>query len=126
MGKGIESYRDLRVWNEAMTLAEAVYSLSRKLPASERFGLTSQMTRAAVSVPANIAEGHGSNHTTVFRNHLSIARGSLMELETHLILAERTRLLELSQVADALAQARTVGMLLNGLIRSLRRSSTDD
>lgn len=122
MGKEISSYRDLRVWQEAMTLTEMVYQLSRKLPTAERFGLSSQMTRTAVSVPANIAEGHGSNHRTVFLNHLSIARGSLMELETHLLLAERTQLLKSGQNRDALAQAQTVGMLLNGLIRSLRGS----
>jgi four helix bundle protein len=72
----IRSYQDLQVWQEAM---ELVYPMASQLPQSERYTLVPQITRAAVSVPANIAEGQGSNHRRVFLNHLSIARGSLLE-----------------------------------------------
>jgi four helix bundle protein len=79
----METYRELEVWKTAMDLVVAVYELSRKLPASERFGLASQMQRSAVSVPANIAEGYGRAHRKEYLNHLSIANGTLQELETH-------------------------------------------
>ena len=71
----IESYKDLRVWNESMKLVKMVYERAALLPDTERYGLRSQMTRAAVSIPANIAEGHGSWHLNVYLNHLSISRG---------------------------------------------------
>ncbi len=80
----IKSYRDLEVWNVAMDLAASCYTLTRLFPKDELYGMTSQIRRAAASIPANIAEGHGREHTKEFLNHLSVARGSLMELETHL------------------------------------------
>jgi four helix bundle protein len=85
----IKSYRDLRVWQEAMTLAEACYRLTRGFPKEEMFGLSSQIRRSAASIPANIAEGHGRENTQSFIQYLRIAQGSLKELETHLMLAER-------------------------------------
>lgn len=119
----VKSYRDLRVWQEAMNLVETIYALTRALPASEKFGLVSQMNRAAVSVPANIAEGHGSRHRGVYLNHLSISRGSLTELETYLILTVRLGLLQESQVGQAQARCGSVGRLLGALIRALRSSA---
>ncbi|MFO7652174.1 MAG: four helix bundle protein [bacterium] len=116
----VRSYRDLRVWQEAMTLVETTYALTRALPASEKFGLVSQMSRAAVSVPANIAEGHGSRHRGVYLNHLSISRGSLTELETYLILTVRLGLLQQDQVDKAQGECQSVGRLLGALIRALR------
>ncbi|MFO7675022.1 MAG: four helix bundle protein [bacterium] len=103
-----------------MSLVELVYRAARELPESERYGLRSQMTRAAVSIPANIAEGHGSNHRRVYLNHLSISRGSLAELQTYLTLAERLQILSPTQTAELQQKARLVGRLLNGLIRALR------
>jgi four helix bundle protein len=97
----IKSYRDLRVWQEAMVLVEMTYELTATLPANEKFGLVSQMNRAAVSVPANMAEGHGSKHRGVYLNHLSISRGSLAELETYFELAVRLRMLKQECVAKA-------------------------
>ncbi len=88
-GKAIESYRDLRVWQEAMSLAEACYRLARSFPRDEMFGLTSQIRRSAASIAANVAEGHGRESTPAFIQYLRIAQGSLKELKTHLILAER-------------------------------------
>jgi four helix bundle protein len=116
----IRSYRDLRVWQESMTLVETTYALTRALPASEKFGLVSQMNRAAVSVPANIAEGHGSRHRGVYLNHLSISRGSLTELETYLILTVRLGLLRQNLVEKAQGECESVGKLLGALIRALR------
>ena len=116
----IKSYRDLRVWQEAMVLVEMTYELTASLPANEKFGLVSQMNRAAVSVPANIAEGHGSKHRGVYLNHLSISRGSLTELETYFELAVRLRMLTQERVGKAQGQSETVGRLLGALIRALR------
>lgn len=94
----ITSYRDLRVWRLAMDLAEQVYDFTRPFPASELYGLTSQARRAAVSIAANIAEGYGRDTTAAYVNFLRISQGSLKELETHLLLAER---LQLSGASDA-------------------------
>ncbi|MCC6678352.1 MAG: four helix bundle protein [Phycisphaerales bacterium] len=85
----ISSHRDLIVWNKAMDLAVCAYGLARRFPAHEVYGLTIQVNRAAVSVPANIAEGHARSTTRDFAHFLSIARGSLMELQTLLTLAVR-------------------------------------
>jgi four helix bundle protein len=82
----IKSYRDLRVWQDSMTLAESCYQLTGNFPREEMFGLTSQIRRSASSVAANIAEGHGREHTRSFIQQLRIAQGSLKELETHLLL----------------------------------------
>mgnify|MGYP001363477556 FL=1 len=85
----ITSYRDLKVWQMSVDLAEAVYSLTQDFPKTEVYGLTAQMRRAAVSVPANIAEGHGRETTGAFIQFLRVAQGSLKELETHAIIAQR-------------------------------------
>jgi four helix bundle protein len=85
----IRSYRDLSVWQKSMDLAEACYLVTRDFPSMERFGLISQVRRAAVSIPSNIAEGHGTTLAKKFAYHLAMARGSLMELETQILLAER-------------------------------------
>lgn len=114
----IVSYRDLRVWQEAMSVAEQVYELSTRLPKDELYGLTSQMRRAAVSVPANVAEGYGrgGGHYKAF---LRVAQGSLKELETHLLLAERVRLIEPGGTASILERTDGLGRMLNRLISSL-------
>ena len=83
----VSSYRDLVVWQKAMTLVSSVYQLTRSFPDFERFGLTSQIQRAAVSIPSNIAEGQGRLATKEFRQFLGIARGSLKELETQLLIS---------------------------------------
>ncbi|MGH7929061.1 MAG: four helix bundle protein [Candidatus Binatia bacterium] len=94
----ISSYKDLLVWQRSMDLVEKVYLLTAQLPSSEQFGLVAQMRRAAVSVPSNIAEGYGRQSTGEYRHHLSIARGSLLELETQVLLSKR---LKYFQPADA-------------------------
>lgn len=85
----LQTYRDLAVWQKSLDLVESIYLMTAALPTTERFGLTSQLQRAAVSIPANIAEGYGRLHRGDYVHHLAIARGSLMELETHLCIAVR-------------------------------------
>ncbi len=78
MKENIKSYKDLQVWQEAMELVASIYRIVKSFPEAEKYGMVQQMCRAGVSVPANIAGGHGFSHRKVFLNHLSIARGSLM------------------------------------------------
>jgi four helix bundle protein len=101
-----------------MALAESCYRLTRPFPRDELFGLTSQIRRAAGSVPANIAEGHGRENTGNFVQHLRISQGSLKELETHLLLAERVGILAAVDLQTVLAQCE--GKMLRALIRSLQ------
>ena len=114
------SYRDLRVWQQGMDLAEEVYLATAGFPKQEMYGLTSQLRRSAVSIPSNIAEGKGRNTDRDFLNFLFHARGSLMEVETQIMLSARLRFLS-QQQADALLNATTkVARSLAGLINSLR------
>jgi four helix bundle protein len=119
----ISSYRDLRVWQEAMSLAETCYRLTREFPRDELFGLTSQIRRSAASISANIAEGHGRENTGSFVQSLRIAQGSLKELETHLILAERVGLLQAPILQPTLAECESLGKMVRALIRSLQDKS---
>jgi four helix bundle protein len=110
----------LEVWKKSIELAEQVYRLSAKFPAEERFGLTSQIRRAAVSVATNIAEGAEREGTREFLQFLGIASGSLAEVETFLVLAGKLDMVTLQETSPVQAQAATVGRMLNGLKRSLR------
>lgn len=121
-GMPIRSYRDLRVWKEAMDLAEAACLLAGQFPKQELYGFTSQIRRAAASVPANIAEGYGREVKGSYVQFLRIAQGSIKELETHLLLAVRIKLTEDKVSQPVLARCDTVGRMLHGLIRSLDRS----
>jgi four helix bundle protein len=120
-GEFINSYRDLQVWQEAMTVAEQCYELTRGFPREEAFGMTSQIRRSAASIAANIAEGHGRENTGAFVHALRIAQGSLKELETHVILSKRVGLAEPSSADRTLARCDALGRKLRGLIRSLQR-----
>ena len=115
----LKSYRDLEVWNKSMDLVETSYLLTRDFPSEEKFGLMSQIQRAAVSVPANIAEGYGRKHKKEDVHHLSIARGSLLELETHLTIAVRLQYVTRDKAVPAWQLCQSVGMLLNKLLASL-------
>lgn len=117
----IRSYQDLLVWNRAMDLAVLVYRLTKLLPTEERFGLQSQARRAATSIPANIAEGKGRRHLGEYLNSLSVARGSLQELETQVHLMIRLDHVRFEDAAPILRQADELGRMLSGLTRSLRR-----
>jgi four helix bundle protein len=106
-----------------MALAESCYLLTRDFPREEAFGLTSQIRRAAASVPANIAEGHGRENTRSFVQYLRIAQGSLKELETHLLLAERVGTASQTVISAPIGQCEAVGKMLRALIRALQRRS---
>jgi four helix bundle protein len=121
--QSINSYRDLRVWQDAMTLAESCYRPTNQFPRDELFGLTSQIRRAAASVPANIAEGHGRENTGNFVQHLRVSQGSLKELETHLLLAGRVGILATPDSEAVLNQCESLGKMLRALIRSLQDKS---
>ena len=118
----IRSYRDLKVWQKAMDLVEESYRIAKRLPKSETFGLASQIQRAAVSIPANIAEGHGREHLGDYLHHLSVATGSLMELETHFLIAGRLSYVEASEVEAILNHTGEVSRMLSGLTTSLKSS----
>jgi four helix bundle protein len=115
----IESYRDLRVWQDAMQLAEACYRLTATFPREEAFGLTSQIRRASTSIPANIAEGYGRNSKGAYAQFLKVAQGSLKELETHLILSERLALADARAAEPLLASCDALGRMLFSLIRKI-------
>jgi four helix bundle protein len=113
------SYQDLRVWQQSMDLTTAVYAMSLSFPKAEQFGLTSQMRRAAVSIPSNIAEGKGRNGDKEFRLFLFHARGSLLELETQILIAGRLGYIDGNGQQEVLERCKAVGRALAGLINSL-------
>ena len=119
----IPSYRDLRVRQESMALAEDIHRLTKTYPKGVAYGLTAQLRRASVSVPANIAEGYGRENTGSYIQFLRIALGSLTELETRLLLSARVSLAPAGDVKLLLLQAGGVGKMLQPLIRSLVRGS---
>jgi four helix bundle protein len=116
----VQSYRDLAAWQKAMDLVEAVYRATQHWPRDELYGLTNQARRAAVSVPANIAEGQGRRGATEMLHYLSMADGSLHELETHLLIAQRLRYLDGASATLLLAQTAEVGRILGGFMRRMR------
>lgn len=118
----VRGYRDLLVWQRSVDLALAVYDATEIFPRHEIYGLCAQMRRGAVSVPSNIAEGHGRHHLGDYLHHLSIANGSLMELETQIIIASRRKYLSPELECLLSKQSAEVGRMLAGLTRSLRKS----
>jgi len=114
------NFRSLRVWQLGMELAEQVYRLSQRFPKQEMYGLTSQIQRAAVSIPANIAEGHARGATKDFLRYLAIAQGSLAELETHLMLAERIKYVTSDLIVPILNQCTKEARMLRSLRSRLR------
>ena len=116
----IKSYRDLRVWQNAMDLVVKSYKVVDLLPRNEVYSLATQIQRAAVSIPANIAEGHGREHLGDYLHHLSCANGSLMELETHFLIARRLAYITDSQLEPVLNQSAELGRMLAGLISKLK------
>jgi four helix bundle protein len=117
----ISSYRDLKIWQRGMDLVETVYQLSSSFPDSERYGLTSQVRRAAVSIPSNVAEGWGRSSTKQFVHQLDIARASLYEVETQLLIGERLGFLDEERVSAALSDSEVLSRMLLALMRSLQK-----
>lgn len=118
-GSRTRHYRDLLVWQKAMSLANAVYRETEALPKSEMFGLQSQLRRAAVSVPSNIAEGHGRLNDGHFRQFLATSRGSLFEMQTQLELASGLKFLNEARVDELMEQCEEIARLINGLLAAL-------
>lgn len=115
----LSSFKDLRVWRESLRLAVVTYRATGGFPKPEIYGLCQQMRRAAVSVPSNIAEGKGRRSDREFSRFLHYARGSLLELQTQLLIAQELEYLSMKQAAELLGLAAGVGKALNGLINSL-------
>jgi four helix bundle protein len=116
-----QGFRDLVVWQKAMDVVESIYHATQRWPREETYGLRDQVRRAAVSVPANIAEGQGRNSAREFHQFLAVARGSLGEVETHLLIAQRLRYLDEATTEALIRQTTEVGRLLHGLRQSLSR-----
>jgi four helix bundle protein len=112
-----DCYQDLIAWQKAIALAEYAYELTEAFPKREMYGLARQVRNAAVSVPVNIAEGHGRITRGEWQQFLGIARGSLLEVETELILAARFKYIDQSQLQAAFSKSAEVGRLINGLLR---------
>lgn len=117
----IRSYQDLDVWRKAMDLVTEVYTLTQAFPREEMYGLTSQVRRAVVSIPANIAEGWGRKSRKEYIQFLRIARGSLLELETLLMIAVNLNYLPPAKAQPTLARVEEISRMLSGLMSSLNR-----
>jgi|SRR5690349_14945833 len=116
-----KSYRDLEVWQRAMRLVKRIYEVTRKFPTDERFGLTNQLRRAAVSVPSNLAEGHARFGAGEFSRFLSITMGSVAELETQILLSLNLGYIKEPVTHELLAERDVVGKMLRGLAKSIER-----
>lgn len=114
------NYKELIVWQKAMDLVVEVYRLVKFLPREETYALSDQMRRAAVSVPSNIAEGYGRNSTKEFIKFLSIARGSLVELETQLLICSRLKYLQENEIELALHECTALNKMINSLMNKLK------
>jgi len=121
----IQDFRGLKVWQAAMELATEVYTLTHSFPKSEAFGLSSQLQRAVVSIPSNIAEGHARDSTKEFLRFVSIAMGSLAEVETQLIIANNLNYIEENKLAELLGKTGEIGRMLRGLQHSLKAKLAD-
>jgi four helix bundle protein len=117
----IQSYKDLLIWQKGIALVKSVYLLCEKLPKDEMFGLQSQMKRAAISIPSNIAEGYGRNYSQNYIQFLRMARGSLLELETQLIISRELKLVgkELFQKVQGLITEEN--KMLNAFIKAISK-----
>jgi four helix bundle protein len=115
---GVQSYRELVVWQKGMDLCALAYLVTKRLPKEEMYGLVSQIRRSVVSVPSNIAEGFGRDQTGSFINHLRIAQGSLKEFETQVLVCRRVDMLTDEDITPLLSLADEVGRMLRALIRS--------
>ena len=121
----IQSFRDLAVWQKAMDLAERIYACTETMPRSEAFGLTSQIRRAAVSIPSNIAEGKGIGGQG-YRRHIKIALASEAELQTQIELTRRLKMLGNADADDLVKRTSEVGRMLVRLLNALPKTQTDN
>jgi four helix bundle protein len=121
-----KAFRDLKVWQRSMDLVERIYKVSATFPKDERFGLISQIRRAAVSVPSNIGEGSRRKKRKAFLNHLDIALGSQAEVEVQLEISQRLQFLKIADYKQTQVAVEEIGRMLNGLISSLEPVSDDE
>jgi four helix bundle protein len=119
----LRDYTELVAWQKAMDFVEAVYQVSKTFPKDELFGLTSQVRRAAVSIPSNVAEGQSRRSSREFLQFLSIARGSLSEVETQLIISKRLNYLSREQLTDLKHKSAELGRVINGLTNAIQKRS---
>ncbi|WP_309743938.1 four helix bundle protein [Chamaesiphon sp. OTE_20_metabat_361] len=122
---GISSFRELRVWQLGMELTERIYRLTADFPKSETYGLSSQMRRSAVSIPSNLAEGHGRNSTKEFLQFIAIAFGSICELETQILLSHRLKYIETTDLETTLALLTETSKTTRGLQKALKAKFGD-
>ncbi|MBW6511066.1 MAG: four helix bundle protein [Desulfuromonadaceae bacterium] len=120
----VQSYKDLTVWQKALDLVEMVYQATKVFPKEELYGLTNQLRRAAISIPSNIAEGHARSSTAEFLRFLSIAKGSLGEIETQLLIAQRLGYLSEEQLTPILNLQVEINKMTNGLMARLAPNSS--
>ena len=123
--ESVKSYRELIIWQKSMDLVTMIYKFTASYPREEMFGLTSQLRRAAVSIPANISEGQARNTSGEFRQFLGIAYGSLAELETLTILSNNLNYLTTENAEILLKNCSEIGKMINGLLKTLTKLTTD-
>ena len=116
----MQTYRDLIVWQKSLELVEIIYATTQDLPETEKFGLTNQMRRAAVSIPSNIAEGHERQSTKDFAHFLTIARGSAAELETQIIISAKLQFIKRQKTEELLTKTSEIKKMLFSLRKKLQ------
>lgn len=125
MNKTFKSYRDLEVWQKSMRLAKRIYQVTQTFPGDERFGLTNQLRRAAVSVPSNLAEDHARFGAGEFSRFISITMGSIAELETQILLSSDLGYISGAVAEEVLGELDGIGKMLRGLAKSIQRRRHD-
>lgn len=118
----MRNFRKLTIWRQGIDIVKDIYKLSAQLPSEEKFGLKSQIRRASVSVPSNIAEGSSRNSEIEFKRFLEIAMGSLFELETQLIIIEELNLIASESLKDTFELIETEAKMINGLINTIKKN----
>ena len=121
MGAAFKSYRDLEVWQRSMQLAKRIYQVTQSFPNDERFGLTNQLRRASVSVPSNLAGGHARFGAGEFSRFISIAMGSVAEIETQILLSTELGYVKAGLSSELMVDLETIGKMLRGLAKAISK-----
>jgi four helix bundle protein len=119
MERTIKSFRDLNIWQKGIDLVKDIYKETQNFPRQEIYGLTNQIRRAAISIPSNIAEGHIRQHRAEFRQFLSVALGSLAELETQIVISRELNYISTEKSLNVIDQMGSLGKMIRGLIKKL-------
>jgi four helix bundle protein len=118
----MRNFRKLKIWEQGIVIVKEIYKITQKLPSDEKFGLKSQITRAAVSIPSNIAKGSSRNSEVEFKRFLEIAIGSLFEVETQLIIIQELNLIDSKELIIIFELIEKEGKMINGLIKTIKNS----